>query len=175
MLPLRGGLPVFSLLTLLAALVSALPTAAGLSACPSLAVEVSTSPTARKQFGVTVKVRNIGSAALQNVGLRVTVPLNVTYDEVKVQPPLEDGSAQGPVFLAPYVYWPGFSLKAGKARTFRLEGKVAKCQDPGTFALQAAAYQLSANCSTSTGPERVGVGGKEKVDYCHAEGGVGGE
>ena len=149
---LRGGRLVALLLILVAA-ASVPPTAhAQAPACPSLTVALSAKRIVRgpgRRFGVRIKVRNTGVTALQDVGLRVTVPMTVTYLKVAALPRTNgDFAATRPVFKAPQVYWPNFLLDAGKARIFLLRGKVSKCQAAGTFTIEASAYQLSANCST---------------------------
>lgn len=125
-------------------------------ACPGLAVTLSTKPAIRKAGGpllVQVKVRNTGATALSDVGLRVTVPLNVKYNKLTVHPGIKgsDGTSN-PLALKPQVFWPLFSLDAGKGRTFRLRGALSKCQEGGSFDIKAAAYILSRNCSSAAAP-----------------------
>lgn len=153
---LHGGRLVSSSLLLLllagAALLARPAHAQPPPTCPNLAVAMYARPAAPRKPGarlaVVVKVRNTGAAPLQDVGLRVTVPLNVTYKRPMVLPPIKGGPTARPVYEFPQIYWPGFSLDGGKSRYFRLRARISKCQPAGTFALEAAAYRLSLNCST---------------------------
>lgn len=148
---LRGGRLFTSLLFLVAALflVHHAPTAhAELSACPGLAVTLDAGATKGRKLDLSVKVHNTGASALQDVSLRVTVPLSAVYNKITVTAKSDDDAGHNPIFLDPQVYWLSFPLKAGKARTFRLQGKISKCQEPGLFNLDAVAYQLGHNCST---------------------------
>jgi hypothetical protein len=153
MLPLRGCRRVCFLFLLVAVSILPSPVHAQPPACPDLAVVLSARPTTAKPggpLGVRVKVRNAGTTPLQDVGLRLTVPLGgISYHKATAHPRIagDDGS-YNPFFQAPQVYWPRFSLQAGKARTFTLKARVSKCQAAGTFVLEAAAYLAPLNCST---------------------------
>lgn len=102
-----------------------------------------------------VSVRNKGRANLKDVGLRVSVPLDVKYKRgaAKVVPAFKwgEGGAE-PIFERPQVYWPRFALAAGQSRLFRLKAHVRKGQPAGAFPIGVAAYRPGLNCST--GPKK---------------------
>lgn len=121
-------------------------------ACPDLAVRMAAKPSIRAPGSllfIKVRVVNTGATTLNDVGLRITVPLSVAYNKAAVWPRIKGGQgSSSPLFQAPQVYWPNFSLEPKKGRTFRLRGRVSTCQQAGTYTLQAAAYRPSTNCST---------------------------
>lgn len=129
-------------------------------ACPALKVSLKTNSRAadakplrpgHDSLGVMVTVTNVGAAPLEGVGLRVTIPLQIRYSSVKISPSIKYGGSNNPLFQAPQVYWPNFALPVGKTRgrKFLLKGPVSHCQQSGAFTVQAAAYILGRNCSTS--------------------------
>lgn len=135
----------------LAACLLLLPTVAGqVPACPALVVSANAKPLrARKPgstFAIVAKIRNVDAAPLQNVSLRVTVPLSAT---LKPRRALSKRSgAARPLLVAPTVYWQGFSLAPSEGRVFKLTGKLDKCIQTGVFDVDVAAYMTGPDCST---------------------------
>ena len=142
----------------------ALSVQAQVPVCPGLQVTATAKPrTTRKPLTIMAKVRNTGATALPDVGLRVTVPATVSYKRATAHPAIKDGT-RNPIFKAPNTYWPRFSLAAGKARIFKLQGYIDECQVAGAFTVEVAAYIAGSNCTTrAAGPLQVGTGARARV------------
>ena len=144
---------LLSVITLFGVLLVSMTDVATASTCPSLALTASAKPrTARKPgsaFTVVAKVRNTGRTRLDNVGLVINVPINA-LNESKAHPSFKrsEASNAAPVFNGQFVFWPKFSLAAGKGLTFKLRGKVDKCQEAGSYDVNAAVYIDSLDCAT---------------------------
>lgn len=155
-------LPLRRLLLAAAALLLAATLATGqvqpVPTCPGIHVAAHVFPLQGKAgapLRVYVSVRNKGRANLKDVGLRVSVPLDVKYKAgaAKVVPAFKwgEGGAE-PVFGKPQGYWPRFALAAGQSRLFRLKAQVRKGQPAGAFPIGVAAYRPGLNCSS--GPKK---------------------
>lgn len=152
------AVPLPLLLRLLLLLAAAVVTgrAQPVPTCPGIQVAAYAFPAFGTKPGASVRVyvsvRNKGRNPLRDVGLRVSLPqLEVRYKTgaAKVIPAFKWGEgATDPVFEAPQVYWPRFTLNGGQTRLFRLKAQVRKTQLPGTFPVGVAAYRPGLNCSS---------------------------
>jgi hypothetical protein len=125
--------------------------------CPQLVAKLSALPSGKLaarpggRFTVAVNVWNKGSTDLQGAGLRIAMPFSM--DKMSASTSGHKGT-HGVYMAPPNVYWPTFSLKAGKKTTFKLTGTVSPCQEVGTFHLDAAVYLASRNCSSPALPSK---------------------
>lgn len=131
------------------------------ASCPALVVTAKAQPLrARKpgkSFAIYAKVSNVQSTPLSNVSLRMTVPLSATLKPSQASSK-RWGSKSTPLVASPSVYWQGFSLAPGEGRVFKLTGKLSKCNQPGLFDVDVAAYMANPDCSSTLGtPIKVGL------------------
>ncbi len=129
-------------------------------ACPQLVAKLRALPSGMKfaaqpggKIAVRVAVSNTGSMDLEDAGLRIAMPFSVSKMSATTVGHKHKSAPM--VYVAPpNVYWPTFSLKAGKKIVFKLTGILSPCQEAGVFRLDAAAYLASRNCSSSALPSK---------------------